>query len=57
MLVKNDIKYYIFNLLKPHISRETNIRTTPDHNLYMAIIPQYAEGNHYNAANFDATLP
>ena len=46
----------MFNLLKLFIfTRETNIRTTP--NSYMTTIPQYAEGNHYNAVNFDATQP
>ena len=30
---------------------ETNIKTTPVSSLYTIIIPQYAEGNHCNAAN------
>ena len=50
--VKNHIKYYIFNLLKLFIfKREGTIRTTPDNSWYMTIMPQYAEGNHYYAAN------
>ena len=27
------------------------IRTTSDHSSYVTIIPQYAEGNYYNAVN------
>ena len=50
--VKNRIRYYIFNLLKLFIfKRKTNIRTMPDNSLYITIIPQCAERNHYSAAN------
>ena len=32
-------------------TKETNLRTTPDYSSYMTTIPQYAEGNNYNAVN------
>ena len=48
------MKYYIFNLLRLFtFTRETNIRTMPDHSSYITIIPQYTEGNHYSAVNGD----
>ena len=50
--VKNHIKYYIFNIFKLSIfTRETDIGATPNNSLYVTVIPQYAEGNHYNAVN------
>ena len=33
------------------ITNEANIRTMPENSSYTTIIPQYTEGNHYNAVN------
>ena len=50
--IENHIKYYIINLHKLFIfTRETNIRTTPDHSSYMTIILQYPEENINSAVN------